>query len=328
MDSADSGSQTSSMIDDVFFIVKKCIRRASGTSNVDGVCVVINNACGVLETEMCAAVMTTMKTGFPSGYLDLTQAYNVMIQGRLQATDSEQSKAVFLAHLNNTDVGGEYVNTLCTSLVEEVPCSSELERRKLESCLTGLSSVSAALGAAQELGLQQLRNTAVKPRVQSWLDSFSSLSHVLTEEEFSSYEANEPFIRGFIANIDSLLSEFKNILTTSNYENLVSVLATEVNSLMEKVIMKTEFNRFGGLALDKEVRALVSYFSTAASWSVRDKLARLSQVATVLNLEQVSEISEYWSSSPLPWRLTPQDIKKILKLRIDFSTDEIYKVQF
>uniref|UniRef100_A0A0A9ZHB7 Conserved oligomeric Golgi complex subunit 4 n=2 Tax=Lygus hesperus TaxID=30085 RepID=A0A0A9ZHB7_LYGHE len=328
MDCVEQGSQTSSMIDDVFFIVKKCIRRASSTSNIDGVCVVINNACGVLETEMCSALMNTMKVGFPSGYLDLTQAYNVMMQGRLQTTDSEQSKAVFIAHLNNTDVGSEYINTLCTSLVSEVTCSTELERRKLESCLTGLSSVSAAMGSSQELGLQQLRNTAIKPRVLSWLDSFSTLSHVLSEEEFSSYEANEPFIRGFIGNIDNFLSEFKGLLTVNNYETLVSILATEVNSLMEKVIMKTEFNRFGGLALDKEIRALVSYFSTATSWSVRDKLARLSQVGTVLNLEQVNEISDYWGSSPLPWRLTPVDIKKILKLRTDFSNDEINKVHF
>ena len=40
--------------------------------------------------------MNTMKIGFPSGYLDLTQAYNVMMQGRLQTTDSEQSKALFI----------------------------------------------------------------------------------------------------------------------------------------------------------------------------------------------------------------------------------------
>ncbi|CAA9997647.1 unnamed protein product, partial [Nesidiocoris tenuis] len=73
---------------------------------------------------------------------------------------------------------------------------------------------------------------------------------------------------------------------------------------------------FGGLALDKEVRALVSYFSTATSWSVRDKLARLTQVATVLNLEQVNEINEYWGSSPVPWRLSLQEIKKLLKLSL------------
>lgn len=39
--------------------------------------------------------------------------------------------------------------------------------------------------------------------------------------------------------------------------------------------------------LDQEVRALGSYLTGATSWSVRDKLARLTQMATLLNLEKV-----------------------------------------
>ncbi|XP_014259594.1 conserved oligomeric Golgi complex subunit 4 [Cimex lectularius] len=327
MDTVEPGAQTSSMIDDVFFIVKKCIRRASGTSNIDGVCTVINNACAVIETELCSTLLNSMGQGFPSGYLDLTQAYNVMIQGgRLQSSDSEQVKTTFIAYLNNTEVGSEYVDTLCSSLVSEVQCVTDLERNKLESCLAGLSSVSAAMGMAQELGLQQLGNIVIKPRITSWLDVFLSLSHNLTEEEFSSYEANEPFIRGLIGNINNLLAEFKQSLTPSNYESLVTLVATEVNSQLEKVIMKSEFNRLGGLALDKEVRGLISYLSTTTSWSVREKFTRLTQIATILNLERASEISDYLTSSHT-WRLSLSDIKKIMKLRVDFTSDEIARIK-
>ena len=42
------------MLDDVFFIVKKCIQRSIACQNVDGVCAVVNNAAGsVLETDLC-----------------------------------------------------------------------------------------------------------------------------------------------------------------------------------------------------------------------------------------------------------------------------------
>ncbi|KAL1123910.1 hypothetical protein AAG570_001680, partial [Ranatra chinensis] len=318
MDTVQSGSPlVSSMVDDVFFIVRKCIRRANSTGSIDGVCAVINNSCGVLETQLCSALNQSMRHGFPTGYLDLTQAYNVMIQGRLHtaSSDTESAKNTFIAHLNDTEVGSEYVGTLVTGLAEEVLCSSEVERCKLESCLSGLGGVSAAMAAAQELGLHQLRNSAVKPRIAPWVDSFLTLSHFLTEEEFSSYEANEPFIRSLIGNLDTLLSEFKSTLMPINYDNLVAIVATEVSSQMEKVILKTEFNRLGGLVLDKEVRSLTSYLSNATSWSVRDKFARLTQIATVLNLERVAEIADYWGTSPRPWRLTPQDVKKVLKLR-------------
>lgn len=75
--------------------------------------------------------------------------------------------------------------------------------------------------------------------------------------------------------------------------------------------------QLGGLALDKEVRSLVTYLNSATSWSVRDKFARLTQIATVLNLEKVSEISDYWGTEAgaIPWRLTAKEVKQFMALR-------------
>lgn len=69
--------------------------------------------------------------------------------------------------------------------------------------------------------------------------------------------------------------------------------------------------------MDKEIRALSGYLATSTSWSVRDKFARLMQIATVLNLEKVHEISEYWGShdGALTWRLTPSELRSVMILR-------------
>jgi len=68
---------------------------------------------------------------------------------------------------------------------------------------------------------------------------------------------------------------------------------------------------------DKEVRALVSYLTNTTSWSIRDKFARLTQMATILNLERVNEILDYWGSNsgPLTWRLTPTEVRLVMSLR-------------
>ena len=94
---------TSLMLDDVFFIVKKCVRRAKSSQSIDGICAVANNACTILETDFCGLLQTQLRMGFPSGYLDLTmnviqtsfqQGYKI---AAAQATgDSEKQKAVFL----------------------------------------------------------------------------------------------------------------------------------------------------------------------------------------------------------------------------------------
>lgn len=47
------------------------------------------------------------------------------------------------------------------------------------------------------------------------------------------------------------------------------------------------FPQLGGLQFDKELRSLIAYLTTVTTWTIRDKFARLSQMATILNLERV-----------------------------------------
>ena len=63
------------------------------------------------------------------------------------------------------------------------------------------------------------------------------------QDELSVYEAGESFVQTLIMNLDSLLSSFKDVLTPANHDALVGVLTTEVTSRLEKVILKSNFNR-------------------------------------------------------------------------------------
>ena len=41
------------------------------------------------------------------------------------------------------------------------------------------------------------------------------------------------------------------------------------------------------MQFDRELRSLISYLTSATTWTLRDKFARLTQMSTILNLEQV-----------------------------------------
>ncbi len=81
--------------------------------------------------------------------------------------------------------------------------------------------------------------------------------------------------------------------------------------------------------LDSDLRALSSYFSNSTQWSTRDKFTRLSQMSTLLNLDKVGEIYDYWGSKSgaLTWRLSIAEVRQVLALRIDFSSDEINRLK-
>lgn len=332
LESFEDGQQTSSMIDDIFFIIRKSIRRSIGAQSVDGCCAVINNGAACLEQEFLNALKTPLKAGYPSGYIDLAaQAYSAfqtsIQQGKLQtAGDSDLARTRFLVTLNNVDKATEYVETLHNNMNEEIkvafPNLNVHKKEMIESCLSGLKSVGDSLKALIEFGMQQLRTSAIKPRINPWIDQFQSYNHMLTEEELSAYEAGETFIQFLIVQLDTMLTSFKKSLSERNYDVLVSMLATDVTARFERSIKKSAFNRLGGLILDQEVRSLGSFLTGATSWTVRDKMARLTQIAIVLNLEKVSEITDYYDPKNendlgpfTAWRLTPNEIRTILKLR-------------
>lgn len=80
------------------------------------------------------------------------------------------------------------MEALCDSVLQEIemalPNMKDNDRGKLESCLSGLSSVTANLRDVIDYGIQHLRGSVVKPRVNPWVDAFSAISHQFTEVRY------------------------------------------------------------------------------------------------------------------------------------------------
>jgi len=335
LDTMESDQETTSMLDDVFFIVKKCVKRAVGSNSVDGICAVINNACTLLESDFCQVFQNHIKLGFPSTYLD--QAYTV-IQSSLQSgklggsSDTERQKQVFLAYLNNAESGTGYLTSLQNSIQMDTSglmfSVSPKQADKFHNCLSGLLAVSDKLKIVLDTGMAALRTAAVKPRIKPWIDGFITIPHNINDEQFAEYEANDPFVQGLIVNLDGLLNTFKSGLTSGNYERFVMMVAGEVTLQLEKAVIKSSFSRLGGLQFDKEVRSLSSYLTSVTTWTIRDKFARLVQTSSILNVESLQEVSEFCGSqSSSSSKLAPAEVRQILLLRTDFKPEEIKRLK-
>ena len=131
--------------------------------------------------------------------------------------------------------------------------------------------------------------------------------------------------------MDGLLSSFRESLTPNNYDGLVAQLTAEIVARLEKAVAKSTFNRLGGLQFDKELRSLVAYLSSTTSWTIRDKFAKVSQTASILNLEVPSEMEELWGSGGTMGggalsRWSKHEIKSVMTLRVDFRAEDVNNV--
>ncbi|CAF0916497.1 unnamed protein product [Rotaria sordida] len=319
------------MVDDVFFILRKCLKRSISSSNIEGICAMLNHAVSIIDTIYREQLYLRLKSGYPSGF-DLSQAYTVIqssIQlGKLQGSDIEKLKQIFLITFNNVEITYGNLHTLKNLLEDELKKTltlNEHNKTKFDTCLNEFHSAANRFKDLIEFACQQLCTSAIKPRIKTLMDVYVTINHKLSEDEFSQFEANDPFLQNFIVQVDALFVPFKSVLSTGNYDRLITASTNEIVTIWEKVLLKCGFNRFGGLQFDKEVRGLMTYLTNATSLPIRDKFQRLTQIATLLSLEKLKEINDYWdpSSSKITWRLTPSEVRQILNLRTDFRSDDV-----
>lgn len=256
LDDLDQNNLTS-MLDDTFFILKKCSKRALLTRSIDVICAIVNHCVSILDTVFYDTLNDRLRYGYPISpgivnALDLSQAYNVLHSGRYLAnsTDLEKSRLLFLTSLNNFSVACDYIRTFKANVLEdarkEINVLRKQELDKLEPCLVEFLSIISKFQTTINSGLSQICKAILKPKIKYWIDSFLNENHILNENEIAKYEATEglrSFTQEFLVNIDKLIHSFKPNLNTANYEGLINVFCIELTSRLELAIKKCNFNK-------------------------------------------------------------------------------------
>ncbi|KAF7139386.1 hypothetical protein RHSIM_Rhsim07G0007000 [Rhododendron simsii] len=273
-------SLTTSMVDDVFYVLQSCCRRSLSTSNINSVIAVLGSATG---TEVATALNN----------MDVSSEYALKLRQKID----EQCAEVFVAPAD----------------VESV-----------NSGLSELGEVSNSFKKALNVGMEQLVAT-LTGRIRPVLDSVATISYELSEAEYADNEVNDPWVQQLLHSADSNVAWLQPLMTANNYDSFVHFFIDFIVKRLEVIMMQKRFRQLGGLQLDRDTRALVSHFSSMTQRTARDKFARLTQMATILNLEKVSEIPDFWgeNSGPMSWRLTPDEVRRMLRLRVDFKPEPI-----
>ncbi|XP_057423899.1 conserved oligomeric Golgi complex subunit 4 [Lotus japonicus] len=307
-------SLTTSMVDDVFYVLQSCLRRAISTSNINSVVAVLGGASSLLGNEYQEALQQKIR--------EPNLGAKLFFGGvGVQKTGTEIATA-----LNNMDVSSEYALKLKHEIEEQ--CAevfpAPADREKVKSCLSEMGDCSIAFKQALNAGIEQLVAT-ITPRIRPVLDSVGTISYELSEAEYADNEVNDPWVQRLLHAVETNVAWLQPLMTVNNYDTFVHLIIDFIVKRLEVIMMQKRFSQLGGLQLDRDARALVSHFSIMTQRTVRDKFARLTQMATILNLEKVSEILDFWgeNSGPMTWRLTPAEVRRVLGLRVDFKPEAI-----
>ncbi|KAF0984660.1 hypothetical protein FDP41_000559 [Naegleria fowleri] len=321
----DETTKYSSVINDVFFILRKSLNRAIDSQNISVICAICNHINGILCGE----------------YFEFTKKNLHLIS--LEHTNDKDRFVKILKSLNNIQISSEYILKLKKEfdrnyedrLFKErrVNLPQEMftqDRMKLRSCSSDLvqssiffsdqlrvytrkvvSSQEYALGIERDIDFLLNRELSQNPQF-----------YILTENQFAAKELSNSLTQKFIVDMDRVLNLYKKYLTKFNFEELVELAIDILCHRMEHLILNRRFNYFGGVQVDKDLREFMEYFATKTERPVRSKFSRLTHITYLLKMTEVDDLLEIWESAQ-HWGFSVSEIKNILGLRVDFSLDQI-----
>jgi hypothetical protein len=275
------------------------------------------------------------------------------------AANEQREITVFVA-LNNMRLSARHVLTLKVHLDREfeslfladdddggngdgaaaaaAAAAAALSTRRVRHCLDDLATSADTFNRLADAGVaaltSQLRATFLDKLLQQTL--LAATYDKTTERDFAAAEVAETEATRFAHTITNQLAALRPLLDEENGDALVRAMAAVVTARVESAALGKRFSFWGGLQFDKDVRAVCTAFANAAAGTVRDHFARLVQMASILQLVHCDEVDDYWTGGDgasgngdggdAAAPLTAADVRRVLKLRTDFSASDIAKL--
>eukprot|EP00210_Caulerpa_lentillifera_P000479 g462.t1 len=320
-----AGSLVSSMVDDVFFVFRKSASRAISSRSVPCACAILSLMNNLLSQNYTAALQQKLSPG-PGEFLQLLISGDEEVSGQ-----KEQTSADFGTFWNNVQISVVYIGKIKEELDQRIEANfmNSKERETVSSILADLSKTSLDLERLMESGktrLCEILLTKLMPNLQE----ITKCEYQLDEQSYEQLSEMELWPHHITAQIERYSNQLMTRLTTENHSQVIDALMNALVRRFEVQLMQKKFNQLGGLQLDRDVRLLVTRFSEMTQSAVRERFSRLTQMGTILCFESVEEMLDYWGDEggSIDWKLSPGEIKSILRLRTDFSESNIAALLF
>eukprot|EP00178_Gracilaria_changii_P000176 TRINITY_DN1016_c0_g1_i1.p1 TRINITY_DN1016_c0_g1~~TRINITY_DN1016_c0_g1_i1.p1 ORF type:complete len:775 (-),score=122.72 TRINITY_DN1016_c0_g1_i1:3100-5424(-) len=295
-------AETSTAVDDFFFVLQKCFQRAFayGDTDAEVLRLVLNQVSLCLANDLIPYMRRRLReteaaleklfgsagatSALPAAaltvsYLTELAKANISIPGGgdLSSNNTDVAKYDFFVALNNTSVSANYASRLRSNVEKAVHASPRLsveERTLVVAPLTNINDASRTLSQAAERGVGKLASVLLDRVTALVQTSLNATSYMVTEAQYSlDSDATPSFSREVVNHIESkvLSASLEKRLTETNWDALVRQVAEWYAQQVEAIVFlpplsnaatSKSFTAFGGLRADRDVRAISSYFSS------------------------------------------------------------------
>ncbi|CAN8070117.1 unnamed protein product [Agarophyton chilense] len=294
-------AETSTAVDDFFFVLQKCFQRAFayGDTDPEVLRLVLNQVSLCLTNDLIPYMRRRLReteaaleklvggagaaSALPAAaltvsYLTELAKANISIPGGsdVSSSSTDVAKYDFFVALNNTSVSADYASRLRSNVEKAIHASPRLsvdDRTLVVAPLTNINDASRTLLQTSEQGVGQLASVLLDRVTFLVQSSLKATSYMVSEAQYSlDSDATPSFSREVANQIESkvLSPSLEKRLTEKNWDALVRQVAEWYAQQVEAIVFlqpasravgSKPFSAFGGLRADRDVRAISAYFS-------------------------------------------------------------------
>lgn len=348
----DGDSCWSSAVDDCFFIFKKSLERSLLTMDPNCACAIVNHITTTLQMEYkeyleesfgaskrlfnyCSNVLKQHFEGISSSHHPLRpifqQRWEELSGGPVTA--SRISSADSLPHaIGNISLSSMYMikfRSDCLESFDRHVTGSSKARSMFQQCLGPFDALANEFNevhvSAVKYMLQQLRGTYITP----FISAVDNVNFNIDESGFADMQVNDPYIRAFVASLDSLVRWVRAVCAPESSSLFASLLCDYVGLRFERFILQTKqrFSFLGATQLYQDIARLVSFFAQNTDVPTRTKFGRIQVLCSILCLESLAEFLQMFgevdSEQLRSFKITATEIRSVLGLRVEFSPNAI-----
>ncbi|WFD30253.1 Golgi transport complex subunit 4 [Malassezia sp. CBS 17886] len=308
----------SSVPDDLFFMLRSLLVRTLAASDAAVVDTVLAGIVSLLESELVEVAVLRMD-GCRRG-VQIAR----LVDGPRRMAAAREVKATMMVYLNVLDVSAHYTEVLLADMVQPAFLEQYFApAESTENASTPLAHVQDALGqhfgalvskmrSSAQFEMEELFALLIEPRVRALVaDMLREVNYMLDDAAYAQAAEANSAPKRLAGAWTTIMAGYRDQLTESNYVVLFQLVVDAIVGPWENAAMEMRFTELGALRFDKDVRAMLATLAEQTTWGVRDRFARLQQIAFVLNVDDDDgpvDIYETGSSLGISWQLTPNEV--------------------
>lgn len=317
---------TSTLMDDIFFVLQKAQQRAVATGDVRAACETLNQVYGVIQRDLRGVLLKNLmeSQAIYSEYLQnpehlITANWKDMLQKHFMDSDQTLPEALpsrfsFFHCLTNIEdclhflvKFKEDVSTVLNNTFRNVEHSDLF----IESTLKAMELVLQDYEELLDTSCKYALNT-VKVHLTDALNRFNEIDFNITEEVYHSYQTEDPFLDNMLSVLRTIFGHFAKFFPLLSRNRSINSLTERICQFMESAVKDKSFTMYGALYLDNVVRSMLGLASSYDPEAV-NHFTTLLLISDVINCSKGEELTQFEGIA------SPEDIKAYYSLRIDVN---------